>query len=272
MKTAATQKTISGKCIAELVLVAILLFVAAVGLSAVSGIGPDWNDHFRPGALNLVNPYADPENYSPPWLFVFLWPIAILPPWLGEGVLILATLAIVYKFMGDTERFLWACATMPLLAVIIFGQVDAIALLALMAPPELALVFMAAKPQGVLLAGIKRINKRSIAILLAISLISIIIWGPWFLQSLDVTGMRHNLSPFPWGLPVAAVVLWWQWRRGFDSDTALCFATLMIAPYFWHVSLLPLVCCFIKKTDDRRLWALVVIASWAYGFAFRVVA
>jgi len=253
-----------------LALVAILLFVAAIGLSIVSGIGPDWTDHFRPGALNLADPYAIEDNYSPPWLFVLLWPIAILPTWLGKGVLILATLAIVRGFMGDNERFVWACATMPLFAIIVFGQVDAIALLALMAPPELALVLMAAKPQGVILAGIKRVNRRSVAALLAVFIASVIIWGPWFMNLLDVTKMRHNLSVFPWGLPVAAFILWYQWKRGFESDGLLCLATLMITPYFWHVSLLPVVCCFIKEEDDRFLWALVVVISWVYGFAFRV--
>ena len=270
METTATQRVVNSRRIAELALATLLLFAVAIALSRISGIGPDWIDHFRPGALNLANPYADPENYAPPWLFVLLWPIAILPTWLGKGVLILATLAIVYRFTGDTERFLWACASMPLFAVVIFGQVDAISLLALIVPPELALILIVAKPQGILLAGLKRLTWRSVAVLLAVGLISIIIWGPWFMQSLNVAGMGHNLSPFPWGLPVAALILWWQWRRGFDSDAALCLATLMTTPYFWGVSLLPVLCCFIKETDDRRLWALAVVASWVYGFVFRV--
>jgi len=92
----------------------------------------------------------------------------------------------------------------------------------------------------------------------------------WWKYSLNVVGMGHNLSLFPWGLPVAVVILWWQWRRGFDSDAMLCLATLMVAPYFWHVSLLPLICCFIKETNDRRLWTLAIVVSWVYGCAFRV--
>lgn len=250
------------------------LIVGAAWLSRIPCLAPDWENFFRPGALALLNPYAIAGNYSPPWLYVALWPLAVLPDWLSKGALTLATLAIVRAFMGDTERFLWACATMPLFAVVAFGQVDAIALLALMVTsPVSSFLLLACKPQGMALVGLrylKRLNGRSVVRLLAVVGASFLVWGFWPAHMWGVVGMGHNLSPFPLGLPFAGAILVWEWRRGFKRDWPLCFASLLISPYFWHVSFLPLVCCFIKETDSWRWWAVAVVLSWAFVFLLKV--
>jgi len=39
----------------------------------------DWWDFFRPAALSLPNPYQVKGVLNPPWTFVLLYPLALLP-------------------------------------------------------------------------------------------------------------------------------------------------------------------------------------------------
>ena len=75
----------------QLIAIAILIVSALVTAPfIVSGI--DWVTNLRPATLaflRLQNPYLVHGTFNPPWLFILLAPLAILPEAIGGGLLTL---------------------------------------------------------------------------------------------------------------------------------------------------------------------------------------
>jgi len=239
------------------------LFLLAAALSSVPWLAPDWENFYRPGALS-ARPNDVFGNYAPPWTYPVLWPIAVLGDGLSKGVLTLATVFVCWRFMGSWRRFALLCLTMPFVATVAFGQIDTLSLVGLMAPADLSLLFLTMKPQGAILAALKeRLTVRSVCILLILVAVSLLLWGWWPASLLARTDWSTDCSPWPYGIPFGLGLLYWQWKRGFDSDSALCVATLLLVPYFFYTSMLPAVAATIKEMDDDwPMMLLVVGVTW----------
>lgn len=255
---------------AKLIKVAIatiaLLTVAALFMAA-SAFGADWLNYFRPAALNLSNPYVVPGIFNPPWLFVILAPLAHLPPRIGVVILATFTLVVIVAYTKSAPKAIALALSAPAIATLQNGQIDALCILALAAPVWASLPLLMMKPQGVFLAGLRRLNHRSIAVLLTVLAISFLIWGLWPLAILDtpqILDSPWNCSFFPESLVLTAIILAWLKFHPTSryADALLCLASLAATPYFVIHSALPTVALFIKNTDNKITCFLITALSW----------
>jgi hypothetical protein len=223
----------------------------------------DWWGFFRPAALSLGHPYQVSRVFNPPWAFVLLYPLAVLPGrWGGVAIALLSIVAIAL-YLRSPVRVLAASASAPFIFVIVLAQLDALALYGLMLPASLGPLLILIKPQGSLLAVLKRINRHSLLILACVLLTSFLVWGFWPTEMLRaglVPDELRNATFLPYSLPLTPVLLFYGLRK--RSDALLCWATLCISPYFQTHSLLPAVAATIRETKDWRIWAAVTVLSW----------
>lgn len=224
----------------------------------------DWITIFRPAALNLANPYFDAGRvFNPPWLLVLLYPLALLPPRLGAAILMtISVLGIVY-YVKSPPKIIAVMLSAPIMILFLLGQLDGLSLWALMFPPWLGLPFIIAKPQGVFLTSIRRLNIKSVGLTLGLFILSIIVWGAWWQ---NIIGYRPdqtvNLSLFPYSIPFGIALFYFGWKR--KSDPLLALGSLCFSPYFMITSTLPAVAGLIKNSENRWVWVSVVVISWVY--------
>lgn len=253
---------------AKLLLLFVAFLLLAWALSGIPWLAPDWERFYRPAAL-ATRPNNVPGNFAPPWTYLPLWPIAVLGDNLSKGVLTLVTIAICRLYVGNWRRFAMLCFTMPFMATLAFGQVDALSLVGLMVPADLSLLFLSMKPQGAALAALRgRLTAWSVSLLLIVLAVSFLLWGWWPTALLERGTWGTNCSQWPWSIAFGLALLYWQWRRGFDSDGVLCIATLLLTPYFFLTSMLPAIAVTIKELDDD--WysmGIVIVLTWVFVFA-----
>lgn len=223
----------------------------------------DWRFFFRPAALSLTNPYQVKGILNPPWTFVLLYPLALLPErWGGVAIALLSIIAIAI-FLRSPAKLLAMSASAPFIFVIVLAQLDALVLYGLMLPASLGPLLIMIKPQGALLTVLNRISRHSLIIFAGVFMISILVWGFWPAQMLRaglVPDELRNASFFPYSLPLAPILIFFGIRQ--KSDACLCWATLCVSPFFQMHSMLPAIACTIQETKDWRIWALLSILSW----------
>lgn len=255
-------------CVPILLVFVLLLLIPA--LSGFSWLAPDWENFYRPAALS-PSPYDVRGNHAPPWTYLILYPLAMLPDNMSKGALTLATIGVCMLYLKmDKRRILILCLTMPFLATVAFGQTDALSLVGLMVPPSLSLIFLTMKPQGVMLTAFKkRLTLASVYYLGGLLIFSFLLWGAWPLRLLDRGVPMPNCAIWPYGIPFGLGLLYWQWRRGFDSDAILCLASLLFSPYFFFSNLLPVTAATIKELDrdDWHSLGLLITLSWFFAIA-----
>lgn len=221
----------------------------------------DWMRYLRPAALNWRQPYLR-GVYNPPWLFYILRPLALLPPRPGVALLIVLTFVIVCLYVRSPWKAFLVGVSAPMVALITVGQVDGLLVLGLAIPGGLGLPLLLTKPQGVFLAVLRRLNRWSLLVTVVFVTASLLVWGRWWphlVQGQSVVGSRHNVSLFPYSVPVGVVLLLLGIRQ--RSDALLCVASLCFAPYFQMASALPAIAAMVK--EDRFVLGTFV-ATWAY--------
>ncbi len=224
----------------------------------------DWGATFRPATLNLVNPYFRTGRvFNPPWFFTLLYPLAILPPRLGAAILMTVSILGIIFYVQTPLKIAAVILSAPVTALFLYGQLDGLSLWALMLPPWLGLPFIIAKPQGVFLTALRRLNIKSVGMMLGIFGLSVLIWGFWWQAIIGhQPDQTVNLSLFPYSLPFGIALLYFGWKR--NSDTLLILGSLCFSPYFMITSTLPAIAGIIKDSDNWRVWVLVVVVSWVY--------
>ena len=223
----------------------------------------DWRVFFRPAALSLPNPYQVKGILNPPWTFVLLYPLALLPGrWGGVAIAFLSIIAIAL-FLRSPAKLLAMSASAPFIFVMILAQLDALVLYGLMLPASLGPLLILIKPQGALLTVLNRISRHSLFVITGALMISILVWGFWPAEMLRaglVPDELRNASFFPYSLPLAPILLFWGLRK--KSDALLCWATLCASPFFQIHSMLPAIACTIRETNDWKIWTFLAILSW----------
>jgi len=253
--------------IALLVIIAVLLalFLVLPSLTDQTLIYEDWIIYFKPAALAWHDPFL-PGIFNPPWLFVLLHPLSILPdPW-GIVVLMIFSVGVVMLYLRSPAKSFFVLTSAPMVSIFLLGQVDIFPLVGLMVTPALSLPFLAVKPQGVFLAALPRLSRKSLTVLAITLLLSVALWGLWPFK-LDIPDQhvyKHNMALFPWSIPLALPLLWLGLRR--KSDALLCWASLCLAPYFVIVSALPATAASLRELDDWRGWLAVWAGTWVYLF------
>ena len=230
----------------------------------------DWTGSFLPAARAFYGPYttdATQEVCNPPWLYPVLWPIAVWPTALSIGMLYLVSLIAIAVYVKTPGRIVAVIAAAPLWGVLWYGQIDALLLLALVAPAAIGLPFILVKPQGIFLTVLNgRLTYKSLLVTLLVLTASFLIWGGWPAM-LQRPAEGLNASLFPYSIPFGVVFLALGLR--YKSDALLCLASLCISPYVQYHSMLPAVAAGIRETKGWKYWLPIIIASWAYVLVTR---
>jgi len=224
----------------------------------------DWVTVFRPAALNFSHPYFNAGRFfNPPWLLILLYPLAILPPRVGAAILMTISILGIVFYVKSPPKIIAVILSAPIMMIFRLGQLDGLLIWALMLPYGLGLPLLIAKPQGVFLTTIRRLNVKSVGATLGIIILSIIIWGHWWQNIIGYfPDQTVNISLFPYSIPFGILLLYFGWRR--DSDSLLAFGSLCFSPYFMTTSMLPLIAGLIKNSENWKVWVLVIMLSWIF--------
>jgi len=262
-------------------------FIALIGIVFIGVIsskwippGIDWNTAFRPAVLELLSgrsPYNIEGFFNPPWALLPLIPFALLPENIGRVLLIFTALAaciyIGYRMGGNKWSVLAVLLSPPLIHGILNSNVDWLALLGVVMPPQIGLFFVSIKPQigiAVILfwlvecwrkGGITEIVRVYLPFSL-VSVLSLILFGLWPLRSFVEIHLWWNASLWPISLPVGLVLLVTAVRKQdlrFAMGASPCFS-----PYILFHSWIVVLYALIRSTPETiaaviGLWLVVII-------------
>lgn len=246
----------------------LIVILLVVVLKELYPIGVDWGATYSQIPDHWRNPYEIPTFTSPPWI-MFLLPHAWLPVEWGNAINLLLNIslivAVVIHFSGGWRLMLLVFTSPPFIDLVRTNNVDWIAMLALLIPATWGLPLLAAKPQA--LGGVSMIwwkrssNKiRFILPLVAVVILSFLMWGLWPLQLKPVQESVWNFAPWPYLIPLGLYMLY----RAYRSDNAFlaAAATPFLVPYIAPYSLAGLMA--FSGSKYRREVLIVYIAFWVY--------
>jgi hypothetical protein len=245
---------------------------------------PIWYDQrqtFIQVGRHLLTPYDTPGFVNPPWTAALLLPIGWLP--LEVATLLQASLyfailtGIIFKFGGGLRATLITVTSFIAFDAVLELNIDWLVCLGLLIPIRWSMPLLVIKPQNALgyyLAAKPRDLLVAVVVLIALVLVSLLVWGWWpepLLANIGrySLGRAYNLAPvslMPW--PIAVVIgvgiAWLALRR---RDPVLgILGGLFFAPYITLYSLLlPLALIALRWP---RLAIVVSLALWiVYGGA-----
>jgi len=254
----------------------VLLFSALV-LLAFRMFPPlhHWTEYFQPAGnyfMFLRSPYNVDGFFNPPWVMAILGPLALLPVRLGQAIICAMT---IYAYGYTAHRL---GARPPLVAFFLLSpfvlytfmnvNLDWMVSLGLVLPPQIGLFFLLVKPQIggpiVLLILIDSIRKgglrRAVRVFLpvtAVTALSVLLYGPWFIRSFDLTDAGHNLTSWPYALPAGLGLLYVGLKR--SSRTTVVLSGPLVSPYIGQSSF-PILA--LGMLPDQVAAALVVVGFW----------
>jgi len=257
--------------------VAILVLVSA----PLTAAGIDWSTVLRPATLeflHLGNPYQTVGSLGPPWLFVLLTPLALLPVEVGGVVLFwldLATWVIVSRKLGSGSVVnVLAVVTSPMVVNgLLARNVDFLVMWGLLLPPELAVFFLAIKPQvgGVALAylavreyrrgGMRRLA-RIFLIPCLVGVLSFLAYGLKLSDAREAIDVPWNASPLTclgWpSLVIGLGVFVYALTRQDSGDGARMSmaATPFFSPYVGSQSWVSVLPALMKSKALYLMWAI----------------
>jgi hypothetical protein len=216
-----------------LILAALALIVAAMAVFLPPGV--DWQYSFRPAVFDLLagrSPYhldrgiqGSWDQYSffnAPWALLPLIPIALLPVQVGRALLVIVTIlsfTYVARRLGAKPLAIGLLlVSPPVMHGVLTGNIDWLAVLGFIMPPQIGLFFIAIKPQvGIAVAvfwlveawrrGRWREVLRTFWPISVTLVLSIIIFGPWPLRFETQAGVWWNASLWPMSIPVGLALL-----------------------------------------------------------------
>ncbi len=218
-------QTISNTNLPKILLIGLLLLilVAVATLYLPTGIG--WHYSFRPASLALVSarsPYDVAGFYGAPWGLLPLVPFALLPEnvgraalsVLGAGVFAYTAYRLGAKPLAMVAFLLWP----PVLHCLLNTDVEWLAMLGFVLPPQIGLFFIAVKPQVGVGVGVfwlaEAWRKGSIRevfqvfgpVSLAL-LTSFALFGLWPLKISQIDALATGFNASLWPIPVGLALL-----------------------------------------------------------------
>lgn len=244
-------------------------------------LAPVWIDQqriFIPVARQLADPFQVVFFANAPWTALLLIPFSLLPlplAVLAQLCLYFAILtAVVFKFGGGLKTVLIVLTSFVAFDAAVELNVDWLVALGLLVPPTWSGPLLLVKPQvapGYWLSFKGRQLLISGAVLLAVLLLSWVIWPGWPLQMREaaapLTERAYNLAPMALLHPIISFVIGvaLAWRTIKQHDPVLgILAGLFFVPYIAFYSLLiPLA---LAATRWPRMALLISVVMWVtYG-------
>ena len=266
-----------------IILVALVLIVAAMVKFLPPGV--DWQYSFRPAVFDLLagrSPYhlergvqgswSQYTFLNAPWTLLPLIPLAVLPVPVGRALLVIVTLvsfAFVARRLGaKLPAMALLLASPPVMHGVLTGNIDWLAALGFIMPPQIGLFFVAIKPQiGVGVAifwlveawrkgGWREVLRVFWPITVALAA-SILIFGPWPLRFEVQAGVWWNASLWPMSIPVGLGLLaaaLHNRKIKFSIAASPCLSPYLLM-HSWVVALLAVV-------DSLPVTAAAVVGFW----------
>ena len=237
-----------------LVTVTFVLFLLMPHILNVQ-MGLDWSSYFRPRALRPEDPYSVGPTAYPPWLFTLMAPIAALPAEFGYAFLWTVSVMALAAYTKKWWRTLLLVLCWPVLDGLQLGQIDALLVLALMLPPNWALVVVLTKPTVMLPWALRSVQKTghfswAIEPAVYVVAISLALWGNW-LEAITTSGlgMSHpRICAWPYLVPFGVLLLTRKKERPW------LVAGAFLTPYLNPYNLTPVLAHIYK---EERWWVPV---------------
>jgi hypothetical protein len=257
-----------------------------VGLSFITApyfpYAIDWSTAFRPATLDLLsgrNPYGNPLMIHAPWGMIPLIPLALLPESVGRVMLVFCALAsyayVAYKLGAKPIAIVFLLMSPPVWHVILNGNIDWLAAIGFISPPQIGLFFISIKPQmGIAVApfwliqawrlgGWKQVLK-TFAPFIVVLLLSFAIFGLWPLGATRTEHYFWNASLWPMSIPVGLALLVTSIRRQ-KIEYAMA-ASPCLSPYVLLHSWVGVLLAIVTSTPET---IAAVIGLWIF-FAVRL--
>lgn len=202
-----------------------IVSIAVVGLmSTMLPPAIDWHTAFRPAALELMagrSPYGVEGYFNVPWALLPLIPMALLPENIGRAVLAFLSLAaytyVAHRLGAKPPATALLLVSPPVLHGLLNGNIDWLAALGFTLPPQIGLLFIAAKPQMGIAVGLywfaeawrdgwKAVVKTFWPITI-LMLLSLALFGLWPARAQREIQLWWNASLWPASIPVGLALL-----------------------------------------------------------------
>lgn len=256
----------------------------AIGLSFVlAPIIPsaiDWSTAFRPAVLTLLSghsPYDNPLMVHAPWGLLMLTPLAIFPESVGRVLMIFCALAsfqyVGHRLGGKLIAIVFLMASPMAIHEILNGNIDWLAIIGFVLPPQIGLFFISIKPQlGIAVAPFWLIStwktygwKQTLKIFAPFTivlLLSFALFGLWPLQALNYPDLWWNASLWPMSIPIGLALFVTALRKQ-KVEYAIA-ASPCLSPYVLFHSWIGVLLSIISSTAEViaaviGLWILVAI-------------
>jgi hypothetical protein len=240
----------------------------------------DWTTTFRPATLALLSgesPYGRFYLVHAPWTLVMLTPLALLPEAVGRVMLIFCAL-ISYAFIAHRLKAKPIAIVFLLLSPLVMhlllnGNMDWLASLGFILPPQLGLFFISIKPQiGIAVApfwlveawrqGGWKLVIKTFAPFTIVLLLSFIMFGFWPSYSFKVIEVWYNASLWPMSIPVGLALLVTALRKR-KIEYAMA-ASPCLSPYALFYSWTGALLAIDSSTPETiaaviGLWVLIAI-------------
>ena len=273
-------KNITGRQILLVSALTILVIGLIAAMSAFLPQAVDWHGAFRPAALEVLHghsPFNADGFYHAPWGIIPLIPLAVLPEPIGRALLALISLVsyayVAYKLGARPIAIAFLLVSPPVLHLIINGNLDWMAAIGFILPPQWGLFFIAIKPQmGIAVApfwlieawrqGGLKLTIKTFAPFTAVLLLSFALFGLWPLGATRTTDLWWNASLWPVSIPVGLALFVASIRKR-KIEYAMA-ASPCLSPYVllhsWVGTLLAIVSS-VPETIAAviGLWILVII-------------
>lgn len=249
------------------------LIVFAGSLALLPQGGNDWREYFGPSARNWWPAPWEHGLPNPPWTALILSPLGFLPDrWVtaltnGFSVIVFAVAA---RKLGAPHWVAFLVLSTPF-GIWMFnnGQIEWLVLLGLLLRKGADVPFLVIKPQvglAVVLTRLSRAGHKWFTYLLpgiVVVILSLLVWRLWpleiFSRNQSLLDGGWNLSLWPWGIPVGAIVLALGWK--YQDDGWGLVASPLLSPFVNGASYLGLVLALASKRPKLSLigWLAVWI-------------
>jgi hypothetical protein len=265
-----------------------LLFVALLLAMLWGGAtylpeGIDWSTAFRPAVWRLLRGEqvygvaVEGHFYlNAPWALIPLIPLALLPEEIGRAVLfVVSILAFMYtanKLGAKAISNALLILSPPVLHGLLNGNIDWLATLGFVLPPQIGLFFISTKPQIGIAVGVYWLfdhwRSKGLADTLRVFapftitfVASLLIWGLWPLNFGTQLNLWWNASLWPYSIPFGLLLLGLAiYKRRNEFAMA---ASPLLSPYILFHSWVGALLAIIKSVPAMLivflgLWGLVI--------------
>ncbi len=266
------------------IVILLLLIITLFGLIVIClPPGIDWLNVYRPSALNLLSaksPYEISGYYNPPWAALFLLPFAVFPVKVGAALLLIVGLILIsytaHRLGAKPLAVIILLFSPPVMHGALNGNIDWLAVIGLILPPQIGLFFVSIKPQiGIavmifwLFAAWKKNGWREVVRVFGpftiCLLISFLAFGFWITRSREVISEWWNASLWPASIPVGLALLVAAIRKGrieYAMGASPCLSPHVLL-HSWVGALLAIASSTPELiTAVIGLWILVAIRGF----------